>query len=189
MFFQNIPSAMPIPIIKSLHSTSTGWDRCLEGCWGVSSIYTVSGQTLCGNRCCLLLSFIKFPSDLSWWIHPFLGYTEIASGLWWGYKKDALGQAAFLFIVFMMRDSPWGGRGRGERGGGGAYCLTYIQNAFYLNTSTPLFPWKALGRDHFQKEEVFYLKSLQERDPSLILSRDTNCRSLGVSSEACQICV
>lgn len=70
-----------IPTMRRVHPISTGWYRGLKGCWEVNSVCTVSGQTLCGNRCCLLLLFIKSPLDLSWWMHPFLGATKIASGL------------------------------------------------------------------------------------------------------------
>lgn len=137
---------MCIPIIRKLHPASAGWCSCLKGCWEVNCVCMVSGQTECGNRCCLLLSFTKFPSDLSWWMPPFLGSTEIASGLCWGYKKDSLGQAVFFFTVFMMRERPW--RGKGEKGRGwGTLMVLFVYRILLILT----LPLKGLRKGPFPK--------------------------------------
>lgn len=102
LFFWNFLPTMYTPTIRKLHPP-TGGCRGLNRSWKINNILTVSQQILWGNRCCLLLSFIKLPSHVSW-VHSFLGSAEIANGLCWDYKKELRGTVLF-FIVFIRGQS------------------------------------------------------------------------------------
>lgn len=182
LFFQDFPSNA-YSYSRRLHPTSTDWCRGLKGCWEVNSMQSIWADFM-WQQMLFVAAVHQVSLDLSWWMHPFLGSTEIANGLCLGYKKDAPGQAVFFFTVFMTRERPWRGSGVGTHG------FVCIQNAFDHNTFSLPFPWKALGRGHSPKEVVLNLESLWGKESSFILSGVTNCRSLWTpcSSVAHQIC-
>jgi len=138
---------MDIPTVRKPHPP-TSWCRGLKKIWKVNNIFTVYELILCGNRCCLLLSFFELPSDFSWWIHCFLGWTEIANGLCWDYKKDELGQAVIFFFTVFIREglSLASKNERLEAKLGWFVPIFNIWNAFDRDALIFLFTWRALGR-------------------------------------------
>ena len=159
LHFWNFLPTVYKPTVRKLHPP-TGGCRGLKRSWKINNILTVPEHILWGNRCSLLLLFIKLPSHVSW-VHSFLGSAEIANGLCWDYKKK-LGGTVLFFIVFIRGQSLASQRER-ETGSEGMTSLEVkvcidpkLWNCFYRKAFIFLFIWKALGRGQSVNKTELY---------------------------------